>query len=302
MKSLLRAEELTERSIEAVLERAQMFASGQPLPSLNASMVNLFFEPSTRTSLSFQVAAHRLGMRLLDFSLETSSVRKGESFLDTLLTLDALGVDIAVVRRSDAWPDTPGLDALQLRLVNAGSGVWEHPTQALLDALTMKQAFGSLKGRSVVIVGDVAHSRVARSNAVVLQKLGAQVLFAGPLEYRPDDIPAHVSWVDGDLDYAVRKCDAVMMLRVQHERHETAFGINEYNEQYGMNRRRMTMMKKDAILLHPGPVNRGVEITDDIMDHPRCRINQQVTNGVSIRMAVLELCLQEGQHEKLVSA
>ncbi len=302
MRSLLRAEELTEGSIEAVLDRAQAFANGQSLPTLNAAMVNLFFEPSTRTSLSFQMAAHRLGIKLLDFSLDTSSVCKGESFLDTLSTIDSLGVDIAVIRHRDPWPDTPGLETLQMRLINAGSGVLEHPTQALLDALTMQQAFSTLRGRSVVIVGDAAHSRVARSNAAVLRKLGAHVFFAGPPEYRPNDLPAHVSWVDGDLDYAIRKCDAVMMLRIQHERHETSFNIRNYNEQYGMNQRRLHLMKKDAILLHPGPVNRGVEIAADIIDHPRCRINQQVANGVSVRMALLEMCLQEGRHEKLASA
>ncbi len=299
MFSLTSTKYLNERTIEALLRRAQLFVNQDYSWKKRATVVNLFFEPSTRTSLSFQMAAHRLGLTVLDFSVKNSSVQKGESLIDTLQTIEALGVDLAVIRHKEDWPSmVAGMDC-ELSLVNAGSGALEHPTQALLDALTMQQHFGSLRGLNVTIVGDVMHSRVARSNLHLLRTMGANVMFAGPNQYKAQEL-ADVPWVD--MDQAVAQSDVVMMLRIQHERHENCGGISDYNKSFGLNRDRLTLIKNSAIIMHPGPVNRNVEISDEAMTDSRCRILQQVSNGVAMRMAVLEWCLQGGSNEKLVSA
>lgn len=299
MFSLVNVENLSEHTVEVLLRRAQQFMETDQIPQQRGTLVNLFFEASTRTSLSFQMAAHRLGLRVLDFNVEKSSTCKGESLLDSLKTVDALGVDIAVVRHSADWPTLVAGENFNLSLVNGGSGTYQHPSQALLDALTIQQHFGKFRGLKVTIAGDVLHSRVARSNLQLLTMMGATVRFAGPSVYKDDQIN-DVEWCD--FDQALEDSDVVMMLRIQHERHRSLSKIEGYNRRFGLNSERLEKMKKDAIILHPGPVNRNVEISDSVMEDPRCKILQQVENGVVVRMAILERCLQGGTNEKLVSA
>lgn len=299
MASLVSIKQLDVHTIEWLLQNAQSFIDYHGNAKKGYSVVHLFFEPSTRTHLSFQMAAQRLGMEILDFSIDQSSVNKGESVIDTLQTIDAIGVDLAVIRDGGDWPALLVNEKLNMSLVNAGSGTFEHPTQALLDALTMQQHFGSLSGLTVTIVGDIAHSRVARSNVYLLHKMGATVQFAGPEAYKTTHIE-NVEWVD--FDEAVTQSDVIMMLRIQHERHAEHYEIADYHGRFGLNKARLNMMRKDAIILHPGPVNRNVEICDEAMADPRCKILTQVKNGVAVRMAVLDWCLQGGSDEKLVSA
>jgi len=299
LTSLVSIKQLNEPTIEWLLRRAQYFVDNEPQTYVRGTAVNLFFEPSTRTALSFQIAAQRLGLKMLDFTIENSSTCKGESLIDTLQTVNALGVQLAVVRHGDDWPTLIAEENLRLALVNAGSGHYEHPTQALLDALTIKQHFGGFSGLKVTIVGDIRHSRVARSNKLLLELMGAQVSFSGPEIFYPYDI-ADCRWVD--FDQAVAESDVVMMLRVQHERHQERFDVSDYNGRFGLNSFRLKQMKKDAIILHPGPVNRSVEVTGEVLQDSRCKILQQVANGVAVRMAVLEWCFQEGRCEQLVSA
>lgn len=299
MTSLLSVQQLDALTVEWLLKRAQNFLEHQAAVQLRGTVVNLFFEPSTRTALSFQIAAQRLGLAVLNFDVENSSVRKGESLLDSLQTVEALGVDVAIVRHAENWPQLIQDMDLGLTLINAGSGTFEHPTQALLDALTIKQHFGGFAGLRVSIVGDIRHSRVARSNAALLKLLGAEVTFSGPEQLRPDDL-GQTPWIN--FEEAIVQSDVVMMLRIQHERHQSWYDPEHYNERYGLNRQRLWQLKPNAIIMHPGPVNRNVEITDEVFQDPRCKILQQVTNGVAVRMAVLEWCLQGGRYEQLVPA
>lgn len=299
MFSLVNVNNLSEHTVEVLLRRAQAFKETDYIQPQHGTMVNLFYEASTRTCLSFQMAAYRLGLKVLDFTIENSSTCKGESLLDSLQTVDALGVDIAVVRHSTDWTTLLENNSFNLSFVNGGSGIHQHPTQALLDALTIQQHFGKLRDLKVTIVGDISHSRVARSNAQLLQMMGATVRFAGPSIYQTDEIK-NVEWCD--FDEVLPDSDVVMMLRVQNERHQTFLKIDSYNRKFGLNGDRLQQMKKEAIVMHPGPVNRNVEITDEVFNDPRCKILQQVQNGVVMRMAVLERCLQGGSNGKLVSA
>ncbi len=300
MNSLVSSKSLAQHSLELLLKNAQSFLDiGPAAAHTGGTVVNLFFEPSTRTNLSFQMAAERLGLKTLHFDVDRSSTNKGESLLDTLRTLEALGVDVAVIRHGEDWPALVQGSGLTLGLVNAGSGTFDHPTQALLDALTMRQHFNRLRGISVTIVGDIRHSRVARANYNLLSKLGASVQFAGPAVFRPEDLGEAV-WVD--LDEALVDTDVLMLLRVQHERHGSRFDAGTYHARYGLTEGRLERLNKGALIMHPGPVNRGVEICSAAMEDPRCRIDRQVTNGVAVRMAVLDWCLRGGRHGKLVSA
>lgn len=299
MNSLVSSKDLGRHTIELLLQNAQAYADKKQVGENHGTVVNLFFENSTRTDLSFQMAAQRLGLRTLNFDVDHSSASKGESLLDTLEALEALGVDVVVIRHKMDWPQELEGCKLNLSLVNAGSGAFEHPTQALLDALTMRQHFGSLRGLKVTIVGDIRHSRVARSNLHILTELGAHVQFSGPDAFRPADLP-DVPWVD--LDQAMEETNVLMMLRVQHERHAESADVSTYHEQYGLTVERLARLRKDAIIMHPGPVNRGVEICTEAMEDPRSQILKQVSNGVEMRMAVLDWCLQGGKHGKLVSA
>ncbi|HEX3614750.1 MAG TPA: aspartate carbamoyltransferase catalytic subunit [Sporichthyaceae bacterium] len=266
------------------------------LPTLRGrTVVNLFYEDSTRTRTSFELAAKRLSADVINFAAKGSSVSKGESLKDTALTLEAMGADAVVVRHFNSGAPHRLATAGWIRgaVINAGDGTHEHPTQALLDAYTMRERLGGFDGRRVCIVGDVLHSRVARSNVLLLHTLGAEVTLVAPPTLLPVGVGAWPCAISYDLDAELPKCDAVMMLRVQRERMNAAFfpSAREYSRRYGLDVNRMNLLPEHAIVMHPGPMNRGMEITAAVADSPRSTIVEQVTNGVSVRMAVLYLLL-----------
>lgn len=285
MKSLINTTQLSRATLEALIDRAIRIAGGdgRDAGALAGTLVaTLFFEPSTRTRLSFELAARRLGGDVLTFDLAGSSAAKGESERDTVLTVAAMGPEILVVRHSVAgFPDrvqewTGGA------VVNAGDGVREHPTQALLDAVTLVRRLGRVDGLTMAIVGDIAHSRVAGSLMTVMPKLGADLVLAGPDHFLPD---GHGFAVADSLDEALSMADVVYLLRVQRER--GASEGEDYHRRWGVDERRAAAMKPDSVIMHPGPINRGVEISDEVADGPRSLILDQVANGVPTRMAVL---------------
>jgi aspartate carbamoyltransferase catalytic subunit len=261
--------------------------------------VNLFYEDSTRTRISFEAAAKRLSADVINFSAKGSSVSKGESLKDTALTLEAMGADAVVIRHQSSGAPHRLAHAgwISGAVVNAGDGTHEHPTQALLDAYTIRQNLrdgeGDLEGVKVTIVGDVLHSRVARSNAILLQTLGAKVRLVAPPTLLPIGVDTWGCEVSYNLDDSLEEADAVMMLRVQRERMNASFfpTTHEYSNRYGLNVARMNRMPQHGIVLHPGPMNRGMEISADVADSERSVIVEQVKNGVSVRMAVLYLML-----------
>jgi aspartate carbamoyltransferase catalytic subunit len=266
------------------------------LPTLRGrTVVNLFFEDSTRTRISFEAAAKRLSADVINFSAKGSSLSKGESLKDTALTLEAMGADAVVIRHgaSGAPHRLAHSGWVRSHVVNAGDGTHEHPTQALLDAFTMRRHLGELDGRRITIVGDVLHSRVARSNALLLATLGAEVTLVAPPTLLPVGVETWPVATSYDLDDALDKCDAVMMLRVQHERMNAAFfpSAREYSRRYGLDDRRFSRLPDHTIVMHPGPMNRGMEISANVADSSRSVIVEQVTNGVAVRMAVLYLLL-----------
>ena len=286
---LLSIDSLSDGQLAELLANAQEYALDRHAGSghlAGRTIFNCFYENSTRTAMSFAQAAARLGAQAITLSVEHSSVKKGETLADTARTLGAMGPDALVLRhRSDgAAAEVAALAGCPV--VNAGDGTNEHPTQALLDALTLVQQFGSLEGRTVAILGDIRHSRVARSNARLLPRLGATVRLAGPPMLMPEG-------ADGlDIDQAIAGADAVMMLRVQRERLDEELGDapGEYLRRYGLTVERLGRAKPDAVVLHPGPMNRGVEIADEVADLAgRSLILRQVANGVAMRMAVLEM-------------
>ena len=310
MRDLLTTTTLSREDALAVLDTARELAllSDRPmkkLPTLRGrTVVNLFFEDSTRTRISFEAAAKRLSADVINFSAKGSSLSKGESLKDTALTLQAMGADAVVIRHgaSGAAHRLATSGWMHGRVINAGDGTHEHPTQALLDAFTirdhLRDGHGALDGLDIVIVGDVLHSRVARSNVWLLHTLGAHVTLVAPPTLLPvgvDSWPCDVSY---DLDEVIGKADVVMMLRVQLERMNAAFfpSAREYSRRYGMDGLRMATMPDHALIMHPGPMNRGMEIAADVADAPRSVIVDQVTNGVYTRMAVLYLLLG-GQEE-----
>lgn len=254
-------------------------------------VVNLFFEPSTRTRTSFGLAAKRLSADTIDFTASTSSVSKGETFIDTAKNIEAMGIDVMVVRHVS--PGAPHLLARHLRccVINAGDGAHEHPTQGLLDMFTIRQVKGRLEGLTVGLVGDIAHSRVARSNIHGLTKLGARVIVCGPPTLVPQTITRLGVEVSHSLDAILPRCDVINMLRIQFERQRNGLfpSIHEYARLFGMDSERLKRAKSDLLLLAPGPINRGVEITPEVADGPHSAILQQVTNGLAVRMAVLSL-------------
>ncbi|NLE37460.1 MAG: aspartate carbamoyltransferase catalytic subunit [Pirellulaceae bacterium] len=298
-RHLLGLEELSADEITILLDTAQRFrdmtqAGQRKAPLLTGkTCVNLFFENSTRTRISFSLAARRLGADAVDFSASTSSVAKGETVIDTAKNIEAMGVDSVVVRHRT--PGTPHLLAQNLgcAVLNAGDGPHEHPTQGLLDILTMRQRRGSLEGLTVGLVGDIAHSRTARSNIWGLKKLGAHVIVCGPstlVSPRWAEIGVEYSY---SLDAILPRVDVLNLLRIQFERQYTRPfpSVREYALLYAMNRERMARAKKDILVLAPGPINRGVEVTPDVADGPHSAIIEQVTNGVAVRMAALWLLL-----------
>ncbi|MGH3445932.1 MAG: aspartate carbamoyltransferase catalytic subunit [Nocardioidaceae bacterium] len=317
-KHLLSAGDLTRADAELILATAEELRSlaDRPIKKLPAlrgrTIVNLFFEDSTRTRISFEAAAKRLSADVINFSAKGSSLSKGESLKDTSLTLEAMGADAVVVRH---WASgAPHLLAnagwSRSSVVNAGDGTHEHPTQALLDAFTMWRHLapsrgGSLDGCRVAIVGDVLHSRVARSNALLLKTLGAEVTLVGPPTLLPYGVEGWDLETSYDLDVVLPKADVVMMLRVQKERMNRSGGgffptVREYARRYGLDGRRMATLQDHTLVMHPGPMNRGMEITADVADSERSVIVEQVTNGVAVRMAVLYLLL--GGSEPAVGA
>jgi aspartate carbamoyltransferase catalytic subunit len=264
------------------------------LPTLRGrTVVNLFFEDSTRTRISFEAAAKRLSADVINFSAKGSSVAKGESLKDTALTLEAMGADAVVIRHSASGAPHRLAGWVRGSVLNAGDGGHEHPTQALLDAFTMRRRLGRLDGLAVTIVGDVLHSRVARSNVLLLSTLGADVTLVAPPTLLPYGVGVWPCGTGYDLDAALPKTDVVMMLRVQQERMTAAYfpSVREYSRRYGLDARRMAMLPEHALVMHPGPMNRGVEIAADVADSARSTIVEQVTNGVTVRMAVLYLLL-----------
>ncbi|GAA1565098.1 MULTISPECIES: aspartate carbamoyltransferase catalytic subunit [Kribbella] len=308
MKHLLSAADLSRDEAQLILDTAEEMRSlaDRPIKKLPAlrgrTVVNLFFEDSTRTRISFEAAAKRLSADVINFSAKGSSVSKGESLKDTALTLQAMGADAVVCRHGSSG--APHLLAksgwMTGSVVNAGDGTHEHPTQALLDAFTMRRHLGSLEGRRITIVGDVLHSRVARSNVLLLSTLGAEVTVVSPPTLLPVDMSNWPCVTSYDFDSVLPKSDAVMMLRVQRERMNDAYfpSAREYSRRYGLDRYRMAQLPDDAIVLHPGPMNRGMEISAEVADSTRSVIVEQVTNGVAIRMAVLYLMLSGSNEEE----
>jgi aspartate carbamoyltransferase catalytic subunit len=308
-RHLLSAADLDRDDALLVLDTAAELASltdraVKKLPTLRGrTVVNLFFEDSTRTRISFEAAAKRLSADVINFSAKGSSVSKGESLKDTALTLEAMGADAVVIRHnaSGAPHRLAHSGWIGGSVVNAGDGTHEHPTQALLDAFTMRRhlagGVGDLEGRRVTIVGDVLHSRVARSNVLLLATLGAEVTLVAPPTLLPVGVETWPCAVSYDLDPSLAGTDAVMMLRVQRERMNAAFfpSAREYSRRYGLDVRRMGLLPDHAIVMHPGPMNRGMEIAAEVADAPRSVIVEQVANGVSVRMAVLYLLLGGAQ-------
>src|SRR3954471_2430760 len=301
-RHLLSAADLGHDDALLVLDTAEELArlADRPikkLPTLRGrTVVNLFYEDSTRTRISFEAAAKRLSADVINFSAKGSSVSKGESLKDTALTLQAMGADAVVIRHPASGAPHRLAQWIDGSVVNAGDGTHEHPTQALLDAYTMRSRLGRIEGLKVAIVGDVLHSRVARSNVLLLTTLGAEVTLIGPPTLIPVDIAAALSpatKVSYDLDSVLPDMDVVMMLRVQTERMQASYfpSAREYSRRYGLDLARMRKLPEHAIVMHPGPMNRGMEIAPEVADSSRSTIVEQVANGVSARMAVLYLLL-----------
>ncbi|ADH68514.1 MULTISPECIES: aspartate carbamoyltransferase catalytic subunit [Nocardiopsis] len=299
MRHLLSTGDLSRDEATLILDTAAELAqvgdrSVKKLPTLRGrTVVNLFYEDSTRTRTSFELAAKRLSADVINFSAKGSSVSKGESLKDTALTLQAMGADGVVIRHSASGAARRLANWVDGSVLNAGDGTHEHPTQALLDAFTMRSRLGRLEGLRVAVVGDILHSRVARSNVLLLTTLGAHVTLVAPPTLLPVSVHTWPCEVSYDLDEVLPKSDVVMMLRVQAERmHESFFpSTREYSRNYGLDGERLSRMPEEAIVMHPGPMVRGMEISAEVADSPRCTVTEQVANGVSLRMAVLYLLL-----------
>lgn len=296
-RGLLGIEELSRAEIEAILARARDFqpAPHQPFGRFETlrgrTIVTLFFEASTRTRTSFEIAARRLGAEIISISVSASSVSKGESLVDTLNTLVAMRPDAIVMRHAASGAPHFLARYLQIPIVNAGDGTHEHPTQALLDARTILDRRPTLEGLRVAIIGDIAHSRVARSNIHLLSKFGASVVLCGPASLVPTEMAQLAGGVEltNDMSEAIRDADVIMMLRVQLERqNEAAFPASEYFQFFGLRQEHVQLAKPDVIVMHPGPINRGREISSIVADSQRSAILNQVENGIAVRMAVLE--------------
>lgn len=298
-RHFLDIESLSREELLTVLDTARGFKavgtrSIKTVPALRGkTVINLFVEPSTRTRISFELAAQRLTADVINFSADTSSLRKGETLRDTARNLEAMNADIIVIRHSAAGAPHFLARFLQTSVVNAGDGAHEHPTQALLDVFTIREKKGDLNGLKVTIMGDILFSRVARSNIWALQKLGADVTLCGPPTLVPavfQQMGCRVCW---NVDEALRDADVVNLLRIQHERQRQSMfpGVGEYRAQFGLDRSRMAGLKPDVLIMHPGPINRGVEIDADTADGDNSVILEQVTNGLAVRMAVLYLIM-----------
>jgi aspartate carbamoyltransferase catalytic subunit len=296
-KDLLGIKELSVAEINLILDTAAGFKDVlgrdiKKVPTLRGkTAVNLFFEPSTRTRTSFELAAKRLSTDVINFSVPTSSVVKGETLIDTALTVQALGADFIIIRHSSSG--VPHLLSKRLRasVINAGDGTNEHPTQALLDAFTIRGKKGKIEGLTIAIVGDIAHSRVAKSNIYCLTKLDAKVRLIGPPTLIPNEIKGMGIDVFHNMEDGLKDVDVLMMLRIQIERQGKGFfpSTEEYSKNWGLTLERLSLAKDDAVVMHPGPMNRGIEIASEIADGPKSVILEQVTNGIAVRMAVMYL-------------
>ncbi len=296
-KHLLGIKDLSRDDIELVFETADNFKTviNRPIkkvPSLrDVTVANIFFENSTRTKISFELAQKRLSADVVNFSASASSVSKGETLIDTVKNILSMKVDMVVMRHPSPGACVFLSKHIDASIINAGDGTNEHPTQALLDAYSIREKLGSVKGKKVAIIGDIMHSRVALSNIYCLQKLGAEVMVCGPTTLIPKHIGTLGVKVESDLMKALNWCDVANMLRIQLERQDIKYfpSLREYSMLYGLNKERLDSLKKDIVVMHPGPINRGVEITSDVADSIHSIILDQVENGVAIRMAVMFL-------------
>lgn len=298
IKHFLSLSSFSRNDLQSLIDRAQYFSLHKNQPDKvhhllkHKIFANVFYEPSTRTRCSFEVAAKRLGAEIVNFVPENSSVKKGETVYDTLRSLESLGIDGIIFRHSDDHVFESLHSKFHLPLLNAGAGKNEHPSQGLLDLLTLHQEFGKLQGLKIAICGDVKHSRVAGSLMVAAERFGMEIYLCGPQELLPQTDKPFIT--KRNFDEVLPTVDAVMLLRIQLERHESLeLKADEYHKEFGLDLARVQKMRKDAIILHPGPFNRGIEIADDIVEHPQSRIFKQMSNGVFARMAILEWALKE---------
>ena len=296
---MLTTADLTVEKINSLLIAADEFSKGKVLkPTKEIYVSNLFFEDSTRTKTSFDIAERKLGLQVVPFDVTSSSVNKGESLYDTVKTLQSLGVNLLVIRhKQDQFYKE--LKEIDLPIINGGDGTGNHPSQTLLDLMTIHQEFVKFKGLKIGIVGDVKHSRVANSNAVALRKMGAKVYFSGPEKWFDEGAIINGTYLS--IDDLIKEVDVLMLLRIQHERHDEKMKIslNNYHKKFGLTLEREKTMKQNAIIMHPAPINRGVEIHDDLVESPRSRIFQQMRNGVFARMAILKDALESKGFEFL---
>ncbi|MGQ7461072.1 aspartate carbamoyltransferase catalytic subunit [Streptococcus suis] len=291
LKHLVTMETLSNEEVLGLIQRGLAFKGGEKVElDRKYYASNLFFEDSTRTHKSFEMAELRLDMGMIDFDARTSSVNKGETLYDTILTMSALGVDICVIRHSevDYYKQLIDSPTIQTSIVNGGDGSGQHPSQSLLDLMTIYEEFGTFEGLKIAIAGDISHSRVAKSNMQILKRLGAEIFFAGPEEWYAEEFDVYGQHVT--IDDIVDTVDVLMLLRVQHERHdgEGSFSKETYNRLHGLTDARYKRLKDRAIVMHPAPVNRDVEIDDHLVEAPKSRIVRQMQNGVFVRMAILE--------------
>ncbi|MDY3319321.1 aspartate carbamoyltransferase catalytic subunit [Riemerella anatipestifer] len=290
---MLTISDLSTEKIRSLLEEAQGFANGRIVKCQQEVYVsNLFFENSTRTKTSFDVAERKLGLNVVPFDVSTSSVNKGETLYDTVKTLESIGVDLVVIRHSQDFYFRE-LETINIPIINGGDGTGNHPSQSLLDLMTIYQEFKKFEGLKVGIVGDVKHSRVANSNAEALRRLGAKVYFSGPEDWFDE-----AEFINGTylpIDTLVKEVDVVMLLRIQHERHgeKMKLSLDKYHQKYGLTKERAAQMKPTTIIMHPAPINRGVEIDTDLVESPQSRIFKQMENGVYARMAILKQALED---------
>lgn len=281
------------KELETLIEQAIDLANGKSYVATEPIFVsNLFFENSTRTKVSFEVTERKLGLNVIPFDVSQSSVNKGESLYDTVKTLQSIGIDLAVIRHSqnEFYQELENID---IGIINGGDGTGNHPSQTILDLMTIKQEFGSFKGLKVAIVGDIKHSRVANSTSEALTRLGTEVYFSGPKEWFNETTKLNGTYKE--LDQLISEVDVLMLLRIQHERHheKASFSSEEYLKKYGLTKEREQQMKANAIIMHPAPINRGVEIDSDLVECERSRIFKQMENGVFARMSILKNALEK---------
>lgn len=295
LKHLLTAEALSDQEVMGLIHRAKEFKQGATWTPEKKQYfaTNLFFENSTRTHKSFDVAEKKLGIEVIEFEESMSSVKKGETLYDTVLTMSAIGVDVAVIRhgKENYYDELIQSKTIQCSIINGGDGSGQHPTQCLLDLMTIHEEFGYFAGLKVAIVGDITHSRVAKSNMQLLNRLGAQIFFSGPEEWYDKQFEVYGHYLP--LDELVEEVDVMMLLRVQHERHDGTeiFSKEDYHNAYGLTIERSKRLKQGAIIMHPAPVNRDVELADSLVESIQSRIIEQMSNGVFMRMAILEAIL-----------